>query len=552
MPRASVRFILSCPLFVCMPLMASGADAPSQAPAYPLYAIASGNVNPTPEDIEILARSFTLVQANFTSPVVQALHRVNPDFKVVKYANSTYTQTPEDAVRAEREYRKSLSMFRAALLSDPMTGESQEFGLRPVEQGNPIPLKASTIGGAVSSDGKEQPSTRRYVTWIRIGDELMRIEAFDAATGRIRVTRGFDGSSAAAHAANDPVFSPIYLGSVNDTGAYPGGPGRSLRYSFDPANPAGAQWCVERAVDFMTNGFDGVWLDICSASPFNMAGADGKRAVPWDFRTGKPYDRDAFREGQEIKIDAIQKAVHEKFGRWPILIANNMKARTFEPGDGGEKLLLAPTKIKPRPLEGYCIEDFVGGFAPRAANRRKDKGPAYHPVDKWRENVIMLMKCAQGKLAAYPMIANAGIKSLMLEDLGVIRDQFEMFAYASYLIGIEKDSPTRLGLPAFYREGERRFARLHPRYTWPIGAPAQTVAPDQIDRYRPEGHVSYVRRFENGVALVNPDDKDDAELRLDAPYKDPETGEEIAAVQIKAHTGRILLRSQTNAGAALR
>jgi len=108
-----------------------------------------------------------------------------------------------------------------------------------------------------------------------------------------------------------------------------------------------------------------------------------------------------------------------------------MRATTFEPADGGQKLMLLATPIKPRPLDGYCIENYAGHFAARAAERARRRGPEYNPVSHWQANEVMLMKCAQQRLAAYPMIANAGVKSLLLEGLGPIRDQFEMFAYAT-------------------------------------------------------------------------------------------------------------------------
>lgn len=516
---------------------------PAPDPVYPLYAICSGVHEPTRQDLEVLARNFALAQASFSPSDIRTLHELNPDFKAVKYFNSSYTSSADEVPRVEQRFRRALTMFRAAVLGQSIDTKITEFALQAPRKNRPIALKASTLPGSLSSAERNRPSTKYYVTWIRIGDELMRIDTFDVTSGRIKVTRGFDKSQPAAHKAGSPVFSPVYLGSTNDTGAYPGGPGSNLRYAFDPANAEAARWCIEKATICIEQGYDGVWLDICSPNPFNMADSDGNHVAPWDFRTGQDYDRDAYREGQEIKIHAVQTAIYKKFGSWPVVIANNMgSSRTFEPGQGGSKLMLMPTEIKPRPLDGYSIENFAGSFAARAVDRIGHKGPRYHSLDTWRSKLMLLAKSAQQKLAAYPMIANAGSKSKMLEPFGDIRDRFETFAYASYLLAVEKDAPTRLGLPAFYEKDGRRYAYLHPRYSWPIGAPTQTYQPDQIDRYRPKGYLSYVRRFDNGLVIVNPSEKDDRKLNLDKTYLDLEIQKEISSIQMKAHTGKILLR----------
>ncbi len=534
------RAIITC--LMCLASVAVWCEA--GGPVYPLYAIASGSPELSEADIEVLAGNFTLVQANLSEDVISKLHKVNPEFKAVRYFNSTYTSGADMVQMAEGEYRQALTMFKVAQLESGVDDHVASFVLKPVSQGKPISLRASTVSGNLSSDASGRPSTKHYVTWIRIGDELMRIDSFDRGTSHIYVTRGFDGTKSEAHDADSPVFSPIYLGSTNDTGAWPGGPGDFLRYAFDPSNSAGVARLMDGMVEAFSDGYDGFWLDICSASPFNMCDSDGQHVTPWDFRTGQLYNKDTYREGQEIKVRTIQDAIHEKYGRWPVMIANNMKARTFELGEGGQKQMLIPNKLKPRPIEGYCIENYAGGFAARASKRKGKVGPDYHDLEKWRDNQMMLMTCAQEGLAAYPMIANAGSKSEMLEGLGAVRDQFETFAYASYLLCIEKDSPTRLGLPALYKENGRRFAKLHPRYTWPIGGPVETVSPAKLDKYKVEGRHSYRRYFINGVVLVNPSDKDDKEIKFDGGgFINPETGKRIKSVQMKAHTGKILLRN---------
>jgi hypothetical protein len=535
-PFAAVFF---CVLVFCA---GYGGCADEARPVYPLYAIVSGDVEPTQADIEVLARNFDLGQMSFASETIRAIHKIDPEFKAVRYFNSTYTSSAEHVPLVEKQHRKALAMFVVATLKDGIDETTTVFALEPPKKGAVISLRASTSKGPLSASGPEPTSTKEYVTWIRMDDEFMRIDAFDRSTGQIAVTRGYDGTQTRPHKSGANVFSPVYLGSVNDTGAWPGGPGKYLRYAFDPANPAGTEWRSGEMAETIDRGYDGFWLDICSASPFNMSDSDGRHVTPWDFRTGMPYDKDAYCLGQQIKVNAIQNSVKTRLGTWPTMIANNMKAQTFEPGSGGQRLMLVPTDVKQRPIDGYCIENYAGHFAARAANRTKDGAPEYHALETWRENQIMVMTCAQNGLAAYPMIANAGIKSLMLEGLGPVRDRFESFAYSSYLICIEKGSPTKLGLPAFYQEEGRRFAKVHPRYGWPIGDPAETVAPEDVDKYRVEGHSTYRRRFDNGIVFVNPSEENDDAITLDQPYIDPSTGDKTSTVRMNAHTGKILLK----------
>ncbi|MCC2685023.1 MAG: hypothetical protein K0R75_1922, partial [Paenibacillaceae bacterium] len=156
----------------------------------------------------------------------------------------------------------------------------------------------------------------------------------------------------------------------------------------------------------------------------------------WDFKRQEPYTPDNYREALEIKLTAIQNDLNQRFGKFPALYANNMKSKVYYPGHGEVKKLLEPTNIKPRPLDGFSVESFAGSFAAKAA-KRDENGPKYIGPNAWRDNVKMVMDAAQAGAAALPMIANAGVKSELLEKAGPIRDKFELFAYASYLMAVE-------------------------------------------------------------------------------------------------------------------
>lgn len=528
-------------ILLCLLAGQLDAGAPAQ-PVYPLYAIASGNPDPSPDDLEVIARSFSLIQGDFSRDEMQAIHRINPGFRNVSYINSSYTQTAAQVPEVEGNFRNALIMFPVARLSRAIGAKDSVFQLEktPEHDHDEIALKGSTRKGNTSSDGSGLRSTQSYVTWILIGDEFMRIEAFDNTTGTIRVARAFDGTAAAGHQQGALVFCPAYLGSQNLTGAWPGGPGEHLRYGFDPGKPASGLWIAGLAKGKMEEGYDGVWLDIMSASSFNLCDALGRKVRAWNFNTSGYYTPDEYREGQELKVSVIQKTIRDETGQYPFIVANNMTGNNFEAGEGGLRKLLESTKIKPRPIDGYCIEGFAGGFFAKV-DEGIVGGLEFHTGKTWEDNVRMLMKCAQQHLAAYPMSGKAGSKTLLIEPLGDERVAFEDFAYASYLLAVEADFETPFGIPAFYQDGGRRFAYLDPRYTWPIGAPAETVAPEDLEKYQVDGHLSYLRKFENGIVLVNPTEEMDKPMRLRGVYLDPRTGEQVRSIRMAPHSGKILL-----------
>jgi hypothetical protein len=511
-------------------------------PAFPLYAISAvGKYKFTPSDLAVIANSFQMIQTGtLTDADIDQLHKLNPNFKAVRYLNGSSTTQPEHVNIAEH-HRMALAMYWTANLNADLDSRTTEFKLRPLEGADTIALKASTAKGDYSST----KGTKQYVTWIRIGDEFMRIDSFDAASNTIRVTRGFDGTTAAPHQSGNGVFSPVYLGSVNDVGAYPDGPGNTLQYVFDAAQPFSAQFVADAAAGFMTKAkYDGVWLDTYEADFFNIADVNGNAVDDaWDFKRQEPYTPDNYREALEIKLTAIQNDLNQRFGKFPALYANNMKSKVYYPGHGEVKKLLEPTSIKPRPLDGFSVESFAGSFAAKAA-KRDENGPKYIGPNAWRDNVMMVMDAAQTGAAALPMIANAGVKSELLEKAGPIRDKFELFAYASYLMAVEANGKTMLGLPAFYQEGGKRYAKLSPIYTLPIGKPLESRKPDDVDGYRLNGHASYMRTFANGIALVNPTAKKDTGIELPQPYFDPSTGNKVTTIDMDGQTGKILLLKQ--------
>jgi len=124
------------------------------------------------------------------------------------------------------------------------------------------------------------------------------------------------------------------------------------------------------------------------------------------------------------------------------------------------------------------------------------------------------------------------------------RHDWELWAYASYLLGVEKKGGkcvTKLGVPMFYREKNRRFVDIDPMYFWKIGEPALTLPADKILEYRKDNTEVFVREFTKSWVMVNPSDQEFT-LTLGNPLIDPETLEKITTLTVKPKSGKILLK----------
>ncbi len=525
---------------------------PPGKPEYPLYSPFFGSSHRfTEADITAVARVFDFVYGQpLSKEEMEAGRRINPQVQFIRYVGA-WTM-PADL--AERSLRRQILYYPAAALGEDLDLAAAEFHLVEIPERKQVSLKPSNIAGPYSK------SMTEYVTWIRIGDELMRVETFDAVARRVRVTRNFDGEKAQTHLKGDRVFSPAY-------GVAPLTPNewersKTLTYHHDPTFPARWSRIYDILAEFVAGGGDGVWIDILMDRSLDETDVDGKYMRPpgpglgptWNYTTGRLYRRDEFRQKNEAGVRSIQERFREKFGRYPVIYANNMMAEHFEEGQGGGRFYLLSTPQKPRPLDGMCIEDFMGGYDfPEWDLWTKTRTPsipkkACYPCNaiykNWAENLKTVMKAAQAGMPAAPLIINAGMKTAIFEAMDrKARHEWELWAYASYLLGVEKKNgvcPTKLGVPMFYREGEKRYVAIDPMYYWRLGEPAETVKAEDLARYRLPGTEAYRRRFTKGVVLVNPSALAQ-EVRLEDPLTDPESGAKTTSVTLAPQSGKILL-----------
>lgn len=510
------------------------------ATPYPLYFIDEHDANApvlSPADAKTLATNFVFAHGRFRPEELKALHEANPQFIILQYVLHQWNNpSPEDIVKAEH-HRMDMLYYRCATMPQPLTADAKEITL--AESGAPIHLAASTATG----DYSDLKDPKKFVTWLRIGNELMRLNEWNSSTRTAQVTRGWDGTKAESHAAGDAVLGVVY--AQRNTPLKNG-----TRYSFDPAKPYRWELSLESAIGNVKKGFDGTWYDLVSAAPFQPGDIQGdKLAATWDCTKNQAYARDDYSLACEKGLNYVMNEYKAKMNAWPVVYINNMQRSMYYPGKGNVQNFLKSTPEKPRPVDGYCVESYAGNFKEEDFQNWMKGAPAA-PVNfvgekEWKEMVSVLMDAAQHNYPADPFMCNAGWKNRMYEHLDQkFRDNFESWAYASYLMAIERKNgktANAFGINPFSWEGKQRKVKLEDRYTWDLGDPIETHEPAKLDLYKPQGHSTYVRKYQKGIVLVNPSGKDDIGILLNRSYYDPETKQPMTTINMQSQTGKILL-----------
>jgi hypothetical protein len=258
---------------------------PLDRPMVPLMTLTGAM--PVPEDpaeIATIAETYRLVNAHrgMATPekgktVAARFRQINPAFRLSHYRNGTYVQQGcrEEAAEVEHGLPLAIAVWRPpARLMEPVAAEATSIVVavspRPEGVAPSYPFKASTTRAEYSRTKNE------YVAWLRLADEIVRIEAAAPdGEGRIRldVQRGLWGSSAVEHAATTPVLLPVYIGSVRAGLDVPlsgvpdsSSPQMGLRYALQAHHPGFHEWLGDKCAELFDAGFDVVWLDITSST----------------------------------------------------------------------------------------------------------------------------------------------------------------------------------------------------------------------------------------------------------------------------------------------
>ncbi len=517
-----------------------GAESIVKLPDYPLFAVSTER-SYTREELDKIAIWFVATHGALPADQVTYLKKKRSDFKVLAHINSTYTSGP-DAPYVEANLRKAIAMYHTADLAEALDMKASTFQLAPVGKKRTV-LKASTIAGNISASDE---GTKQYVTWIQIDDEYMRIKDWDPASSRITVTRGFAGTAPNRHAAGTVILSPVYIGVKGTavwSGYYPGGAARYLRYALRNDHKATYDFKVTTIIkDIEAGRSHGPWLDIMGMGFFNQSNVEGRFVKPWNFKTGRTYTQEEYRDDIQRKAQYFREKIEQEVGHRVTMVANNFSGKYF-PEDGYGKLNLVPTAIKPDPLDGLVLEGFAGAFLTNYFRTGKSM----------IRNIQIVMDMEKNRLGGYLSYDNCASRRAKTPEEARQKEWHERYAYACYLLGAETEGTVQFGVAAYRRlssDNPKPHLWLHPQYFYRIGKPAETVAYQDFDQYQLTGHVTYCREFENGFVFVNLSSNDSDQLKFGRvaklPYAllDPDSREVIRELEMGPHTGKILLKNR--------
>ncbi len=164
---------------------------------------------------------------------------------------------------------------------------------------------------------------------------------------------------------------------------------------------------------------------------------------------------------------------------------------------------------------------------------------------RWSEGVRIITHASQNNIPVIGISKTTNAAN-PIKIIGQY-ERFELFDYASFLLGYETDSSTKFLIPLFSKEEEvdtERLIEIMPYFFYDLGNPEPSVPHDNINQLQIEGHETFSRKYENGIVLVNPSEKYEHNIKLEKPCIDPESDRMVNFVDMPEHTAKILIRKK--------
>jgi hypothetical protein len=527
----------------------------------------------TDDELSYIAKFWVVVNENFNDRERKKLLEMNPDIRFFAYVRGRYLSSyKNEHIDVEKAgLRNELLMTPAGYLKTPIDESTKIFKISKYNGKNNFPILASTVSGNYSNPD-EFKAKSKFVFFIRIEDELMRVEKFNPETGEITVTRGFDGSYSIAHNTGTVVTSPCFMGK------------ETIKNKWDPENPFGAAvnkvgyvldfnltnykgsiWQAEKVIKNMDKGWDGTRFDVMTMNPslFNLADTYGKKQpIAWNFQTGAPYTEREWTKALERHFYIIKTYVFLKRNKYPYLKTNGIKPQSYL-YHGGEEIL-KPDKVYPQSIDHYNSET---GFM-ASGNNWRDYANMLH--DASNKGYALTM----GMVPAHHKNSEGYVSKEGNPNLGVL------YAYSFFLLVYNHDNNKILINHAFsmpdnwwdWKNGKPGKGEIKanniicPLLFLPLGKPLKSVEHyKDLDEFNVSGTGVYKREFENGIILLNPTgssygntdmmdyDPDDIskgitfKIKLDEPYIEPDPnkptiGKRVTEVTMLPKSGKILLK----------
>ncbi len=546
-----------------MKIIASG-------PKFPMYGIISKgdklSYSLLPSDYKYLSSTYKMLYSTFSQVVTDSLLKYNPDLDIIKYVNTaeySSTKITQNKIAKYKwieanERRKDVAHYCVGIIKNDI--QLTDTVISIFNSSKPFNKISSLVVSSTSGNFSEDGS--KYVCWIRIDNELMRINKITDFTDHrdITVNRGFGKSSIVTHNNGDSVFHPVYRSTE-----YPG-KSSDLCYFADPASTLRRDRTIDEYLDMIKDGqYNGIWMDVFGATigvgPVSANGGKLTNGEIFDFITHKTYaDNSLMGKYNYRNLCQAYDSIVLKTGRKPKLYANNINTGNY----AGNQIFFQPYKGQ-KLIEMFCQEsastvlDIDPPFLEWNSNHTIDPQLGYHfwyqdIYSKWLGTFNNTRDAASKNNCIGPIVFQAGWKTQMYETIqDSLRQTIEMYHFASYLLAIDIHKTCWLGetpLSSKYasptdQNGYRKPIVL-PAWRWPLGVPLQASSVDFIQQTINNSPRVYGRNFTNGIILVCPDTIGIATINLinyGGPYYNPETSEYISNIKIYPHQGIVLLKT---------
>lgn len=433
---------------------------------------------------------------------------------VSNYRNGSYTMMQNEPGDLERSMPLSIATWwpghktaaegsdqdPAARLAEAIT--PTEAIVQVVSAARYKPPKAPETWPYVASRGKgaapgqaRSLNTHDFVSWVRVGDEVMRVIAVTLRDGVVRLTvdRGYFGTQAAAHAKAARVMSPVYVGSTAASsgdvkfGGSPAvdNPNRALRYAMKVWTPEFIDFLARSIKQVFGNGrrapyLQGInagFLDITSCITYNQGDPYGYPVSMWDDPAGTVIQPAAQGRHQIEKVRGLRQRFGGASG-YPALfwIANNV-------GGNGRIDACHNNLLSSGDFDGGMLENWLGAGTAFEANMRQ-----HFEVQANDWPAIYFIKWTQQPKTRNP-------------------EQFRRYTYGAYLLGFNPAArrPKYGGTFGLAKPDEMFFRDWGP----PVDRPSSLAEVPFEACSTAEGKPAkvYRRAFRNGTVLVNAGDE---------------------------------------------
>ncbi|WP_136078920.1 hypothetical protein [Pontiella desulfatans] len=509
---------------------------------YPLY---MGEQGPDPvwtaDEIDIVARNFNACYGNpnWDSNDWNTITNLNPDFELVpyvgnwrvnniKYIDETNPDTEYSQEDIERDFKDQFLYYRFANLASAIDDAQTTITVNDA-LGSVFASTAAPGATYATHNG----SAWEYVTWLVVEGEFMRIENVSGNT--LTVTRGWDGTTASAHASGSAVAAPVY-----GTDPDPSGSSR-FDYRTNPNNEMRYYDILNRILMEYDNRGGGVWIDIIEGGlSRNRMDGGGLSGREWNIFDNTVQTETEESVGTNEGIDFIQNEFYARRGDYPVIWGNNV----LHPTDNfsARLNLLRATTEKPRPIDGFAQENTVGGYGSGG-----DSGKEFNWTsnNNWLEHVESMMFMGEQQYSARPLMLDGGVDNRNFSaESDAFRNQVLLYGYATYLMAVivEPDDRifTQIGFTPLVGPDGAKYVYLPRFFQWDIGRPTETEAAHNLMNYQVGSTEVFRREFENGIVLANPSDSTTHTVSLDGQWFDPMTSNLITQISMEPKTGRLL------------